>query len=404
MVVTLGVLYVYLVATGRVNIFAADFVTYYSSARLIVTGHGASIYNFAAINRTGSQVIYPFRPGLGGIGPFLYTPWLAVLIAPLALMPYTTAYALWVIFNLAVAVFSLAALARFAGLSKLTATLFVCLGLSSLPVFAALGQGQVSLIELALLVSVLLALQKEQNIAAGFLLSLVLIKPQYALPVFAVLLLRRRWRACAAFAVSAVLLAAVPLPLLGTGIESSYLHALVHFYGMHGHAAYLPAPTINYSLPGLIALFAPSYLSISAVFLVCISLMLTVWSALRSRTVEVPLALALAVTLLASPHVLIYDVSLLIIPVAVLLRCERSWAGLAIAVYAAPLAGLVLHLGVQLTVPMMALTAVALVCPTRGITLGAAELMTDMFSPEATSTGSGPHSRSSTAQPTEQLL
>lgn len=361
MVVCLGALYGYLLATGGVNVDAADLVTYYSAAKLVVSGHGASIYNFAAINRTGSHIIYPFRPPLGGVGPFLYPPWFALVVAPLALVPYGIAYGVWFVVNISLAVCALLALARFAGLRALQAALFVLLGLSCLPIFAALGQGQVSVLILALLVSVLWALRAGHDVAAGSLLALALIKPQYALPVAAVLLLQRRWRGCATFVGCAAALSVLPIPILGGGAQGGYLHALARFYAMHGHAAYLPAPRINYGLPGFTALLAPAYSTVVQIAVATGALLLTAWVALRQRTVEVPFALAIAFTLLASPHVLIYDVSLLILPLAVLLHLRPAWSILGCATYAAPLAGLVLHLGVPLTVPMMALTVTALV-------------------------------------------
>lgn len=357
--VGMEVAYGRLLVSGAVNIHLADFVTYYSSSQLVIGGRGKLLYNFAALGHAQAQLTYPLRMP-GGVGPFIYPPWFALVVAPLSLLPYTTAYVVWFLGNAVLALVALLGLALYAGLDRLRAVLLVLLGLSFLPVFAAFGQGQVSLMLLALLTGVLWALRARYEAAAGILLALVLVKPQYALPIVGVLALQRRWRACFSVAGCAALLVLVPLPFLGGGIEGQYVKSLIHLSTLHGSAGYMAPPVLNYSLQGFTELVLPAHSALARLLLEAALLLLAVGVALRQRASEIPVALALLFGLLASPHVLIYDVSLLVLPLVVLCRQNGSWSILAGLAYAAPLVGQVIHLGVLATVAAMGVTAAAL--------------------------------------------
>lgn len=356
--------YAYLVFTGHHTIRLADFLAYYTGGKLVLAGHGGSLYSFAAVGHAEAQISFPLRIP-GGISPFIYPPWFALAVVPLALLPYTPAYVVWFGANIVFALFSLLTLNRLAGMRGTLAALVTFLGLSFLPVFAAFTQGQVSLLLLALVTGVLWSLRRGHGALAGILLALLLIKPQYALPVAGVLLLRRQWRACGIFALCAVLLVLVPMLVLGSGIEVSYVRGLVHLSALHGNFGYMAPPPVNYSLQGLLGLLVPSHGAVARIGLIGIAFLITVGSALRDRDAAVPIALAVLFGLLASPHVLVYDVSLLIFPVVVLVGRNFSWAPLAAVAYLAPFAGLLLHLSVPFVVTAMGLGMLALLGSTR---------------------------------------
>lgn len=355
----LAVTYARLLATGAVNVHLADFVAYYSAGKLVLAGHGASLYDFAVMRHTQARLTAPLRMP-GGVSPFLYPPWFALVVAPLSAVPYTAAYILWFALNVVLAIAVLRALSRHGGLRGMISILFTLLGLSFLPVFAAFGQGQVSVLLLALATAVLVALGAERDLLAGVLLAVFLIKPQYALPVAGVLLIQGRRRAFGTFSLCALFLTAIPVPFLGAGIENAYIHSLVHLSALHGTAGYMAPPSINFSVLGVSVLLDPHlgeplWVAVSAA--VC---MLVAWSAYRVLDLESAVAAAILCGLLVSPHVLIYDVSLLILPLAVLARPRAWWACLSCAAYLAPLAGLLLHRGVPLTVGVMGAVMLAI--------------------------------------------
>lgn len=356
--------YAYVVITGAHTIRLADFLAYYTGGTLILHGHGGSLYNFAAVGHAEAHISYPLKMP-GRVSPFIYPPWFAVVMTPFALLPYAAAYVIWFAGNALFAAFSLVALGRFAGLRGAAAVLVTMLGLSFLPVFAAFAQGQVSLLLLALLVFLVWALRSGHDVVAGVALSLLLIKPQYALPVAGVLLLRRNWSVCTVFAICAALLVVLPMPFLGSGIEGAYVKGLIHLSRLHGNAGYMAPPHMNYSLQGWLSLVVPSHSTPARYALIGVAFVLTVWGALRDRGVEAPVAFAVLFGLLASPHVLVYDVSLLILPLLLLLGRGNSWVPVVAMAYLAPLAGLLLHLPVVFTVAMVGITMAALAYSTR---------------------------------------
>lgn len=362
--VMMALAYAYVVISGQHTIRLADFLAYYTAGTMILHGHGASLYSFAAVGHAEARITYPLTMP-GGVSPFIYPPWFAVVMTPLALLPYAVAYAIWFSGNALFAGFSLVLLGRYAGLHGAAAVLSSMLGLSFLPVFAAFGQGQVSLLLLALLVCILWALRSGHDVVAGVALALLLIKPQYALPVAGVLLLRRHWSLCGIFAICTALLVVLPMPFLGTGIEGAYVKGLIHLSRLHGNAGYMAPPPANYSLQGWLSLLVPSYSALARYALIGAAFALTVWGALRDRDVQGPVALAVLFGLLASPHVLVYDVSLLILPLLLLLGRGYSWAPVAAIAYLAPLAGLLSHLSVVFTVSTVAIAMVAVAYSTR---------------------------------------
>lgn len=362
-VITAGLFVAFICAavSGEHTIRLADFLAYYTGGTLIFHGHGSSLYSFPVIAHWEARMSFPLKMP-GGVSPFIYPPWFALLMAPLALLPYGMAYVLWFAANGVFAVFSLTALVRYVGLRREGGILVTLLGLCFAPVFAAFAQGQVSLLLLASLVCLLWALRGRYDTLAGIALTLLLIKPQYALPVAGVMLLQRRWRVCGVFALCAALVTILPMPILGAGIEGAYVRGLIHLSRLHGSAGYMAPPSGNYSLQGFLSLIAPLHGGAAWLGLAGAAFLITVWAAFRDRGIEGAIALGILFGILASPHVLVYDVSLIILPTVLLAGRGRTWAPVGAAAYLAPLVGLLLGAPVVLTVVMAAVMMLAMGC------------------------------------------
>jgi len=78
--------------------------------------------------------------------PFLYPPFVAVALAPLAALPYALAFLFWLALNCMLYFTVSYALERYAGLTGRRAFLVRLGSVCSLPVFMALGLGQVSIL------------------------------------------------------------------------------------------------------------------------------------------------------------------------------------------------------------------------------------------------------------------
>lgn len=322
--------------TGAVNLKGWDFFYYYAPSRLIVEGHGALIYNTAALGHLERAMTYPFRVP-NGVVPNVYPPYFALLLAPLAALPYNVAYVVWLCLNcflLAAGTFVFEPLARLGPRRALYVRFaFFC----SLPVVVALLQGQTSCLTLALLALVYLALRSERDTLASGALAIAMIKPQYVLPFLLLLLIQRRWRALASFAVASLLLLALPAAILGLSVDAQYLDTLRHAAGWGSNMGGF-APVWNRSFAGFAQLLLPQPAStVVTGVLDLAALALFIRALLRGARLDLAFGLALVVALLVSQHVLIHDLTLLIIPVAIALEYRavgpRHLVLLLVAVY-----------------------------------------------------------------------
>lgn len=168
---------------------AMDFVAHYAAARLVLQGQGPAILDPAA-GLAAEQAVVPERVRLL---PLLQMPALALIRAPMALLPFETAFVLMAALDVALIVGSVALLVP---RDRLVAAVI----LASPPASVAVAHGQSSPIALFL---VALAIRLGDR-AAGLALGLTLLRIQSApLLVLAGLAdpARRVWTAVGAFAV-----------------------------------------------------------------------------------------------------------------------------------------------------------------------------------------------------------
>src|SRR2546426_69049 len=199
--------------------------------------------------------------------------------------------------------------------------------LAFIPVWAAISYGQNSLLSLFILASVYVLLRRGRDGVAGVVLGCLLYKPQLVVVLATLLLLDRRWRALAGLGATAVLLAAITLAL-SVPATLAYL-ALGHsFATMLGERGF---PTAKmHSLYSFFVLLLPGHLTAAAVLLR--------QPPYAVDTLDQWYATAIWGTVLVSPHVPLYDLSLLVLP-ALLVRSrtqdEAVWRGGIAAAWAA---------------------------------------------------------------------
>lgn len=168
------------------------FVAAYAASRLLIEGEDmAQLYDdawfIAQVNR--------FEPTIGDI--YINPPTTALLLLPLAWLPYAPARAVWITLNiiaLAIMVFWLARQLRFTGL-WLYATFIAVLLFQ--PVYSNIYLGQVYLFLLGLLLLAWHGYRQEKDSLSGIMLSLMLIFKLAGLFLWPLFLVRKRWRAIA---------------------------------------------------------------------------------------------------------------------------------------------------------------------------------------------------------------
>lgn len=198
----------------------ADFSLVYMGARIVYSGHGADLYDVHYQQQVNASLFSHPQPLI-----FEHPPFEALIFAPLAALPYRTAYLIWGIVN-ACAWLAVAVMFRpYAPVPREPLGYFA-LWLLFAPLGVALFQGQTSLFLLLIYALTLMQMQTERHFRAGVWLGLGLFKFQFVLPFAAIFILRRHWKFLKGFACSAGLIALLSLTAVGFRGIVGYLHLL----------------------------------------------------------------------------------------------------------------------------------------------------------------------------------
>lgn len=293
-----------------------DFTAFYAAGRLVRAGLGAQLYSMEALAREQQEFASGVKIRNGPL-PFTHPPFEAALFAPLALLSYSSAYWLW---N-AVSLLALVGFLRLLGphiprLRAWSEAVPFLAGLAFFPVFVCLLQGQDSLLLLLLFGLAFVAMKGGHDFLAGICLGLALFRFQLVLPVMAVVLLRRRWRVVAGFAVTALTLAAVSVAVAGRQVLK-YPQELLQISQAQGAAAMNPRVMPN--LRGVVSSLAgEGHLAHALIALISLALVgLAAWkwkAAPQQPGFALGFALTLAVAVMVSYHMMAHDLSVLLIP------------------------------------------------------------------------------------------
>ena len=285
---------------------SSDFTINYSAGVLVRQGHFAAPYRQAALADTMRRV----APD-GAIDPRLpfSMPLVAALpFAALSLLSIDLAFRVWQIVAAALLLVAVLILQRARPLDR-KAPAFAMLGLlAAVPTWTALTEGQVTpllVVGGALLVAALSRDRWGLAAAGGALLA---IKPQYLPAYLLVVLAARRWRMLLVAGVAATLVLMSPLAA-GAGGMAAMVHNALR--ANQAVAIRLDEAWIGVLGPALPAVAATA-VAIAVYLAVLAALGLIAWRRPASTTGFAVLAVALS--LLASPHALPHDLLMLAVP------------------------------------------------------------------------------------------
>ena len=310
---------------------ATDFPDFYCAARMLADGHGHQLYD--AVLQRQYQARYAARVGT----LYIHPPFEAVLYLSVAWLPLRRAYWLWSLINLA---FLALAARRLAGeaLPPWDWRLLFVASLTFVPVLFCLIQGQDSLLLLLVLILALTALRRSRAFAAGCWLGLGLFKFQLILPLALVLIVSygkgSRARLVEGFGLVALALGGLSAAISGWSVFLTYPQFLMHLHAQP-FAGIVPEAMANFR--GLIYFFfhrdqSPwAIAAVSILSAAALSKTLTYWrrsrlaayrdpEAPRSEEFDRAFASAILFALLVSYHLNPHDLSLLLLPIALLLH------------------------------------------------------------------------------------
>lgn len=286
-----------------------DFVALWAASHLALAGEPAAAYEATRIIEATRLAI----PTLSGIYLWSYPPTFLIAVFPLALLPHVPAYLLWIGLTLALYV----ATARRLEPSPHTVWIALAFPATYINVF----HGQTGLLAAALFGGAMLCLDK-RPVLAGILIGLLSYKPQLGLLIPLVLLCGRHWMTFGVAAAVTLGLAAVSVILFGVESWAGFLtnSQLVGTYLQDG----LPwgkMPAL-YATLRLIGVGAMPAIVLQAMLALTVAAMVA-WVWWRRISLALRAATLAMGTLLVTPYVYDYDLTILGVAIAFLVVDAR---------------------------------------------------------------------------------
>lgn len=315
-----------------------DFPAFYTAGHIIRDGNVHRLYDFGLQARVQQAFLLPFGwTFAGGLLPYNYPPFFALIFVPLSYLSLTSAFQVWSLINILLVLASTGLLLRLQGRCSrrdfVTAGLIV---LSFFPVFRGLYNGQTNFLILFAVTLTYLALKRDRDYLAGAALALGLIKPQLVILIAVMLLYHRRWRAVSAFSVTGAVLLFISWMMVGVDGFISYVDLVRQMSNWDSIAGIYPAAMPN--LRGTVYRFGQLYhtwsgtqlsptmlrgiilLLSAAVFVLVLRTWKGPWNP-TSPTFDQQFGQTVIGTLLVSPHLNGHDLTLLVLVGFLLVSC-----------------------------------------------------------------------------------
>jgi len=275
---------------------STDFLNLYTGASLALDGDWHHIYTQAGQLARERQ----FVPERRHLWPFVRPPFYAIAVAPLALMPFRMAFWFWISAQSAMLLGCWAwAWTRFGPEAAVWGALFFAGPLG-------IAHGQDCALFLALLCGALALGEKKRLFLCGLVVGLGLMKFHLFLLWPLVMLVQKRWRMLAGFAICG----------LGQGLLSL---AVMGWSGLRGYAAFILDMNRYYSPEGFLdidAILLDAGMSSWALRIVLTAVVvgMVLWCSRRTGPLWITFTLATAGSSLIGPHVYYYDGTMLLVP------------------------------------------------------------------------------------------
>ena len=330
----------------RGSLAGPDFFSFYAAARLYVLKGGSAVYDLAQQKQLELQITGQAADRFIVL-PYFHPPYYTLLIAPLAALSYQQAYFAMAAFNLLLGAALIVLLVRNSlSIHRRAAVVASALIAGFFPLFVTVLQGQSDLVVLVPLAAAYAAWARGRHGWAGIFSALALSKPQLLLLIPFLFLARRAWRALAGFAAVVAALGVVSVAGFGFSAVWSYLAAV----GAWAFGGKLPTggqlvytDTAVYSLRNILEALPGGGKAVAFVILVLLLALVALSLSWRPDKPRLDFALAVAASLVLSPHQNVHDLALLVIPgfaladlaLAGQLRWPRAAAVVLVIAYAA---------------------------------------------------------------------
>jgi hypothetical protein len=326
----IAISYVVLWLTLARDAWQTDFIAFYAIATMVLDGDGQLIYDAAALTRAEQRVLAGLvevsRPHL-----FVNPPAVALLVAPVALLPHRLAYWTWTGLQVGLLGWSLVLAHRAAARWTVTERRLLLVTIAALPpVLISFVLGTLSIVLLLCLWQVTLALAAGRPVRAGLWLSVGLIKLQHWPLLFMMLLASRQWRVLGTLALVSAAAVAVTTLVLGWPIWRDWLVVVAPILDQRGDITVMP--TFRGSLVKLAgdgAMLLVSRLNWLALLGAALAVAWLWWKRRPSAepTFAARFGLTIILGLFLSPHLYPHDSLLIVVPATLGYAVARGFPG-----------------------------------------------------------------------------
>ena len=306
-----------------------DFLQEYVGGRLILDkANSRQLYDaetFTQVQHDSTVVGFSWDPQQ--FFPAVYPPYWYAAVSPLSKLSYAKAIRVWLVLMTVALIAALWLLNRYA---KIPTPILIVMCLSA-PVIQSLNGGQKGTLLLLILTSSYLLLKQRRDLLSGLVFALIAFKPHLAIAIGLWMLVSRNWRWCAGaiLGVAAMLTASF---VASPDLMNSYVNVVLGFgdfvqsggYNLHESFSlwsFWQQLVGNATLAKLLTV-------VSSVLLLGSSLWFLRKPTSQSRNNLVgsssqfdrSFAAMVIVTMLTSPHLYTYDLTMLLLPIGLLTR------------------------------------------------------------------------------------
>jgi hypothetical protein len=287
----------------------ADFVQFYTLGHLASADRIAPMYDPALFHQAQAELL---PESAREIYPPVYPPQAALLFAPVTGLSYQGALLIWSVIT--IAGYALIVWSAWRPVADcLPDRTFVLAAAAAFPPFWSLIlHGQITVILLLAFWAGWLALERHRHWLAGFAFGLLAIKPQFGLPLAVVVLVCGEWAMLAGALTSVAAQAAAVGLTLGSEAFTAFA---ANIPTTIAYADLLESkPFMSHSLRALTRL-TPNWIGLP---LWATLAGIVLWYTVRAWKSDAPIRVRLGVVILAAtlvnPHVIIYDLTVLALP------------------------------------------------------------------------------------------
>ena len=309
--------------TGRLG---GDYPAFYGAGRIIAEGDWEKLYSPTRQLEIQTDL---FPNEKTGFLPFSYPPFVALSYYPLSLLSYRISYIIHSLLMVSAIFLAIQLIRPLNSLIDRYNLSALAVSLSFYPLFRAIGGGQnTAIILLIIVVSWRIALAQREWFA-GIILGLLLFKPQFAIPLIGLFVLSGRWRVGLGSAFTAVVLYSIsscvsgPLWVVPWSKFTWWFSQTDAGVNSTNSVSWLGFSEAIFGTKNHVALF----LGWGLTFLTVIGVGLLWIIGGRRADLTAQLGITMPALVLMPPHVMYYDLSLVLFTYAAMIRVnsEKLW-------------------------------------------------------------------------------